>query len=60
MALTILSCTSEDNPTVNNSITLSINPPALVFDGEASSQEITVSTNAKKWTAEIPATTSWV
>ena len=48
MALTILSCTSEDNPTVNNSITLSINPPALVFGGEASSQEITVSTNAKK------------
>lgn len=60
MALTILSCTSEDNPTVNNSITLSINPPALVFGGEASSQEITVSTNAKKWTAEIPSTSSWV
>lgn len=60
MALTILSCTGEDNPTANNSITLSINPPALVFGGEASSQEITVSTNAKEWTAEIPATSSWV
>ena len=60
MALTILSCTSEDNPTATNSITLSINPPALVFGGEASSQEITVSTNAKKWTAEIPSTSSWV
>ena len=60
MALTILSCTGEDNPTANNSITLSINPPALVFGGEASSQEITVSTNAKDWTAEIPATASWV
>ena len=60
LSFAFLSCTGEDNPTATNSITLSINPPALVFSGEASSQEITVSTNAKDWTAEIPATASWV
>ncbi|MGM9738433.1 MAG: alpha-amylase family glycosyl hydrolase [Candidatus Cryptobacteroides sp.] len=60
LSFAFLSCTGEDNPTTDNSITLSINPPALVFGGDASSQEITVSTNAKEWTAEIPATVSWV